>query len=285
MNVLLALVAAAAYGVSDFVGGVAARRVAALRVVLVSYPLSAVMVLVMAPFIGGSLTVSDAVWGAVAGAAAGFAVWWFYLALAQGPMAVVSPLTAVIVAGLPVIVGLATGERPGPLAMVGVVGAIAAVVLVSRESPDDAAGEVSARTLRFTRTVAILTVGSGLAFGLTFIGLHEVHGGGLWPLAISRLAATAVVWVAAATSGQFQLPAPPVMRLAVGIALLDTVANAAMLFAFRGGMLSLVSVIGSLYPAATVLLAMGMLGERVGRSQGVGMILALASVAVISAAA
>lgn len=278
--------AAIGYGVSDFVGGVASRRVAALRVVLVSYPLSVLIVLMIAPFASGSLTVSSMVWGALSGIAGGLAVWWFYLALAAGPMAVVSPLTAVLVAGIPVLIGLGFGERPGVIAFVGVVVALVAVVLVSKESPDETVGEISGgRTMRFTRTVALLTVGSGVAFALAFVCLHRIDGeGGLWPLVVSRASATAVVWIAALAARQFSPPRGEPLKLAVYVSVLDVLAGVAMLYAFRDGLLSLVSVIGSLYPAATVLLAMVMLGERVSRIQQAGMLLALAAVGMIAVA-
>ncbi|MGC0364753.1 drug/metabolite transporter (DMT)-like permease [Rhodococcus sp. 27YEA15] len=272
--------AAVAYGVSDFVGGVASRRVAALRIVIVSYPISFVVVLVLAPFVAGHLTFADALWGVVAGVAIGLAVWWFYQALATGPMSVVSPLTAVLVAGLPVLVGFVLGERPPLLAYLGIAVALVAVTLVSRESPDHTAGR-----LRFTRQVALLTVGSGAGFALSFVALHQIgDGSGLWALAVSRASATALVWFVAATAGHFVLPRGGPLRLAVFVSILDVVANATMLYAFDGGMLSLVSVIGSLYPAATVLLAMVMLGERVSRVQQAGMVLALSAVAMIAVA-
>lgn len=281
---MLALVAAVGYGVSDFIGGVASRRVAALRIVIVSYPLSVVLVLIVAPFVGGSPSMSALLWGAASGVAGGLAVWWFYLALASGPMAVVSPLTAVLVAGVPVVVGLAIGERPGLLAFVGIALALIAVVLVSRESPDDTTEEITGgRELRFSRTVAWLTVGSGLAFAAAFIFLHKIDGdSGLWPLLVSRIAATVVVWAVALVTAQFKPPRGEPLRLAAYVSVLDVIANAALLYAFHGGLLSLVSVIGSLYPAATVLLAMVMLGERVGRSQQFGMVLALAAVGLIA---
>ncbi|WP_081051174.1 DMT family transporter [Rhodococcus erythropolis] len=283
---MLALVAAVAYGVSDFVGGVASRRVAALRVVIVSYPLSLVIVLIAAPFVSGTLTLNGLIWGAIAGVTSGLAVWWFYLALATGPMSVVSPLTAVLVAGIPVLVGFAFGERPGLIAYLGIAVALVAVVLVSRESPDDTAGEVAGGiTLRFTRQVALLTVGSGGAFALSFIALHQIgEGSGLWALAVSRGAATVVVWLVAVAAGHFVLPRGEPLKLAVYVSVLDVVANGTMIYAFQGGMLSLVSVIGSLYPAATVLLAMVMLGERVSRVQQAGMLLALAAVGMIAVA-
>ncbi|MFF0493416.1 EamA family transporter [Nocardia sp. NPDC004068] len=277
--VLLALLAAVGYGVSDFVGGVAARRVAALRIVIVSYPLSVLLMLAIAPLVPARMDVVTLAWGAAAGVASGLAVWWFYAALASGPMSVVSPLTAVLVAGVPVVIGLLSGERADLAAYVGIGCAVVAVALVSKESPDEE------RDLRFDARVALLTLGSGLAFGLAFVFLHESSGpAGLWPLVSSRATATVVVWVAALATGDFRAPSGRPLRLAAYVSVLDVIANVAMLYAFHGSLLSLVSVIGSLYPAATVLLAMVLLGERVGPLQRVGMALALGSVALIATA-
>ncbi|RDI68961.1 DMT family transporter [Nocardia pseudobrasiliensis] len=284
--VLLALLAAVGYGVSDFVGGVASRRVAALRIVIVSYPLSVLLMLAIAPLVDARLDTAALAWGAAAGVASGLAVWWFYAALASGPMAVVSPLTAVLVAGVPVVIGLLSGERADPPAYVGIGCAVVAVALVSKESPDDVTEEITGgRELRFDRRVALLTVGSGIAFGFAFVFLHESAGpAGLWPLVSSRVAATLVVWTAAVATGHFQAPTGKPLRLAAYVSVLDVIANVAMLYAFHGSLLSLVSVIGSLYPAATVLLAMVLLGERVGPLQQIGMVLALGSVALIATA-
>ncbi|MBF6336904.1 DMT family transporter [Nocardia abscessus] len=284
--VLLALAAAVGYGVSDFYGGVASRRVTALRVVIYSYPFSVLLVLALLPFVSGTPDAASLAWGAAAGVASGVAVWWFYAALANGPMAVVSPLTAVLVAGIPVLVGLLTGERPGPLAFAGVVFALVAVLLVSRESPDEVTEEITGgRELRFTRTVAALTIGSGAAYGFAFVFLHKTSAdSGLWPLLMQRVAATGVVWLAALVAREFGRLRGEPLRLACYISVLDVVSNAALLYAFHGSLLSLVSVIGSLYPAVTVLLAMVLLGERVHRQQQFGLVLALAAVALIAAA-
>ncbi|MFE9580637.1 EamA family transporter [Nocardia sp. NPDC006044] len=282
----MALIAALGYGVSDFYGGVAARKVTALRVVIYSYPFSVLLVLLLLPFVDGTPDAASIGWGLAAGVASGVAVWWFYAALASGPMAVVSPLTAVLVAGVPILVGLVIGERPGLLAFIGIAFALVAVLLVSRESPDAVTEEITGgRELRFTKKVALLTVGSGLAFGFMFVFLHETAASsGLWPLLAQRSAATGVVWVTALSAKQFKRLRGEPLRLACYIGALDVIANIALLHAFHGSLLSLVSVIGSLYPAATVLLAMVLLGERVGRQQQVGMVLALVSVALIAAA-
>ncbi|RJO75371.1 DMT family transporter [Nocardia panacis] len=242
--------------------------------------MSILLVSLVLPLVGGRPDLGSILWGLAAGVAGGLAVWWFYAALADGPMAVVSPITAVLVAGIPVLVGLGLGERPGAPAIGGIALALIGVLLVSRESPGEATDSSGPR---FNRRVALLTVGSGLAYGFAFVFLHETSGGsGLWPLLAQRLAATAVVWVMALSAGEFRAVRGKPLRLAAYISVLDVISNAALLYAFHGSLLSLVSVLGSLYPAATVLLAMVLLGEQVRRSQQFGLLLALGAVALIA---
>ena len=122
------------------------------------------LLLGLAAIVGGNISHGAILWGGLCGVSQAFGVWWFYAALGAGPISVVSPLTAILVAGIPVGVGLAMGERPGAIAGVGVVLALAAVVLVSRDASDE---DVTPH--RFTTKVAWLTVGSGVAFGLNFV--------------------------------------------------------------------------------------------------------------------
>ncbi len=130
-----------------------------------------------------------------------------------------------------------------------------------------------------------MTIGSGVAYGFAFVFLHKTSpDSGLWPLLMQRVAATAVVWLTALAAREFGRLRGEPLRLACYISVLDVISNAALLYAFHGSLLSLVSVIGSLYPAVTVLLAMALLGERVHRQQQVGLALALAAVALIAAA-
>ncbi|HKP39455.1 DMT family transporter [Mycobacterium sp.] len=279
IGVALALASALGYGISDFVGGLASRRVAALRVVLVSYPIAMALLTVLAVVVGGQVTHSAVFWGALCGVSQAFGVWWFYAALGAGPISVVSPLTAILVAAVPVGVGLATGERPGFIAAIGVVLALVAVVLVSREATDE-----DVRPHRFTTRVAWLTVGSGLAFGLNFVLISQAPvEAKLWPLVFARVSASMLVIVIAAMSSNLRPPTGTPLRLAVLAAVLDTGANVAMLLALQASLLSLAGVLMSLYPAATVLLAIVVLRERVTRWQTIGMVLALASVAMIAA--
>ncbi len=239
--------------------------------------------LAAAPFVGGEFTTASLTWGAVAGLAGGIAIWWFYLALAHGPMSVVSPVTAVLVAGIPVLAGIALGERPGMLAYLGIVVAVVAVVLVSRGSDETVTGVGHPR---FTARIAWWTVGSGTAFALSFIALGRVEAGtGLWPLAVSRATAMLVVWLVIAVSWRRVVwPARPLLPILVGIGVIDVVANGALIFAYQNGMLSLVSVIAALYPAVTVLLAVIVLGERIGRIELAGLLAAGVAVALVGLA-
>lgn len=269
---------AAGYGVSDFVGGIASRRVAALRVVIVSYPLAMVLLTVLALLVGGHVTGPAVWWGLLCGFCQAFGVWWFYAALGSGPIAVVSPLTAILVAGVPVGFGVVMGERPAPLALAGIAVALVAVVLVSRGVTDEDVSEH-----RFTAKVAWLTIGSGLAFGLNFVVIDQApHEAGLWPLVFARIAASAMVVAIALVAGQLRVPTGVPLKLALAAGALDTVANVAMLWALQSSLLSLTGVLISLYPAGTVALALLVLKERVTRWQVVGMVAALAAVAMIT---
>ncbi len=252
---------------------------AALRVVLVSYPVATVLLTVLAVVVGGDVSAPAVMWGSLCGISQAFGVWWFYAALGSGPISVVSPLTAVLVSAVPVSVGLALGERPSLVAVVGIVLALVAVVLVSRGVAD----EPLATSHRFTAKVAWLTVGSGLAFGLNFVLISqapvEAH---LWPLVFARVTATTLVVLIALFTRSLSVPTGVPLRLALAAGVLDTIANVAMLLALQASLLSLAAVLMSLYPAATVALAMLVLKERVTRWQAVGMVFALAAVGMIA---
>ncbi len=247
--------------------------------VLLSYPVALVLLAGLALVVGGEISGPAMLWGALCGLTQAFGVWWFYAALGAGPISVVSPLTAVLVAGVPVGFGLALGERPSVVALFGIALALIAVVLVSREATDS-----DVTTHRFTAKVAWLTVGSGLLFGLNFVLIDQAPPEAkLWPLVFARLSASALVIVIAALTRNLVLPTGQPARLALMAAGLDTIANVAMLVALHTSLLSLAGVLISLYPVATVLLAIVVLKERVTRWQLAGMVLALAAVVMIAA--
>lgn len=275
---LLALLSAVGFGMSDFAGGIAARRIPALRVVLVTYPVAMVLVAALAVVVGGPVGAGAIGWGAACGIALGLGGWWFYAALGAGPISVVSPLTAVLTAGVPVAVGLVLGERPGLVANAGIVLALLAVILVSREATDE-----DVRPHRFTTRVAWLTLGAGVAFGLNFVFIAQAPvESGLWPLMFARAAAAVLVVSVALAARERRLPSGTSLKLAVAAAVLDAGGNTAMLLALRHAPLSLAGVMISLFPAVTVVLAIVVLGERTHRGQVVGMVLAVLAVAMIA---
>ena len=274
---MFALLSAVGFGVSDFAGGIAARRVPALRVVLLSYPVTMVLLSGLAVVVGGPVLPGAVGWGCACGVALGLGGWWFYAALGSGPISVVSPLSAVLTAAVPVGVGFAMGERPSLTASSGVVLALLAVVLVSREVTDE-----DVRPHRFTAKVAGLTIGAGLSFGLNFVFIARAPAESeLWPLVFARLVAALLVAVVAGVADELRFPTGGPMKLALAAALLDVGGNIAMLLALWNAPLSLASVLISLFPAITVLLAIVVLRERTHGWQIIGMALAAVSVAMI----
>ena len=276
MPVALASTSAVAYGVSDYLGGVASRRARALRVVSVSYPLSILLVGAAAVVAGGSPTPVGLGWGLASGIASGIAVWSFYVALSRGPMSVISPITAVLAAAVPLAFGLAAGERPGASTSLGMVAALVATVLVSLEGGEGETG----RRGRVTGPLLALTVLAGLSFAAFFVLLAQVPAGeGLWPVAGSRVAATVVLLAAAVAARESFRFSRRLLAIGFVISVFDAVANGAFYFASQAGMLSLVSVITALYPAITVALALTHGRERLRPVQVVG--LGLAALAIV----
>jgi drug/metabolite transporter (DMT)-like permease len=287
--VVLAGLSGLVWGVGDFAGGKATQRAEALHVVwlskLISLPLLALyLVLLPSPLDVGSLG-----WGVLAGAFGAVGVVVFYRALSAGAMTVVAPIASVTSAAIPIVVGLAAGERPGPLALVGVTCALVAIALVSLAPPRP--GVVSVVTGRLVG----LAVLSGVGFALFFVFLARANvaaGGdaGLWPIASAQLAAlvlTAVmIIVARSRPGRTPPDRPwPRGRTLAWTAVagpLDMSANALYLVAARYGDLSLVAPLAALYPVTTVLLALAVDGERLRPLQVLGLVLALGALLLVS---
>src|ERR1700761_8852534 len=163
---------------------------------LVAYPIETVLLGALALCVGGPINAGAILWGALYGFGMAFGMWAFFAALGAGPISVVSPLAAVLNAAVPVAVGVAMGERPGPAASLGVILALAAATLVSREARES--GVEADTRYRFTPRVAWLTVVAGAAMGLNLVFLHQApQECQLWPLVFARLSATFVVFAMA----------------------------------------------------------------------------------------
>ena len=246
MAVVLALLAAVSYGVSDFVGGLASRRRSALAILLYSYPVGAVLMAALLPLTSGTLTTRAVVFGVLGGAFGMVGVVLLYSLLAIAPMNVVSPITAVLAAAVPVVVGVLTGDRPATAAWFGVAIGFVAVVLVSRQPAETPHGRLT------TRTVA-LAIASGVGFGGYFVFLARAGDTtGLWPLLISRLASAALIVPLAYRAGAVTVIRGQLLALCVSRAHW-TPPRTCSSSSHRGrGLLSLAAGITALYPATTV---------------------------------
>ena len=287
MAVVLALLTALSYGTADFLGGLLTKRSTVLAVTFFSQLTGLVFLAVALAFSGGELSPAAIWWGLGTGVCGAAGVPLLYRGLATGRMNIVAPTTALIAAGVPVVVGLALGDRPGALALIGVGGALIAVALIAsgQTAPDPptlVSGGPSPGSPR-PRHGMLDAIGAGSMFGTAFVFLDQTpDDSGLWPLVAARLATTVLIGVAC-----LAIRKPPGIRSGtagtlVAVGALDAVANVSFLLAVREGLLSIVGVLSSLYPAATVVLARVVLKERATAVQGVGLLLAIASVAMIA---
>jgi drug/metabolite transporter (DMT)-like permease len=270
---VLAIVSAAFYGAADFIGGLASRRAHTSAVVVISGAAGLAVIAVLIPVMPPSApTARDMFWGGVAGLMGGAGLGLLYRALAIGTMSVIAPTTAVCGVSIPVVAGIVLGERPSPITSAGMALALVAIVLVSQENRARAGS---------SRGIGLALL-SGVAIGLFYLALAETSPeAGLWPLLASRAVSVTLFAAAALAGGHSMRMTPPLMRLVVGCGVLDMIANALYLVASRGGPLSVVVTLVSLYPASTVILARVVLGERLSAWQIVGVICALAAVILI----
>jgi drug/metabolite transporter (DMT)-like permease len=280
---LLAFVSSLLYGAADFTGGLATRRAGVLPVVVVSQLSGLVLLLLLLPFLpAASPSRTDLLWGVAAALAGSVGVALLYHALAIGRMAVVAPTTAVCAVAIPVVVSVLLGERPGPLAVGGILLGVGSIVLVSQQSVADVDARArDNRPARWLPTGVAVALGSGVAIGLFFLSLARTRPeAGMWPILMSR-ATSVTLFGAAAVLSRRSLRMPGALRLSLFCGVVDMAANALYLVAARVGPLSVVVTLSSLYPASTVLLARVVLGERLNAWQVAGAGCALAAIALI----
>jgi drug/metabolite transporter (DMT)-like permease len=277
LGIALALSSSLSWGVADFIGGLQARRVPLLRLMVLSQAVGLVAVMLVLAIRGQGPPATGRVLAAAAGGVGGVAgLTAFYRALAIGTMSIVAPIAATGVC-VPVIVGIAGGEHPAALKLGGIAIAVIGVVLASREPVEGANSP-------HTRASVLLALVAALGFGAMAVGLRSgARGDVLWALGAARVAAVGLLALAFLAvrppAGSATIRRAPL--LAMG--LLDVGANGLYALATRHGLLSIVSVAASLYPLVTVVLARTLLGERVHRIQEMGVVAALAGVVLIAA--
>jgi drug/metabolite transporter (DMT)-like permease len=275
MFILLAIGAAAAYGIADYAGGRATRDAPAESVTFIGQSTALMLLLIVVPLTGAPLpTLHDWIWSGLGGFGGAIALLAFYRAMSRGAMTVIAPISAVIGLSMPVMIGLLQGERPAIIAYPGILIAVIAVALV---------GDVLDRHNLPTPWSAIGLAGlAGIGFGLIFVCLAQTSSAsGLWPLVGQRLISVPTVAIVGMLIAHRVPMRGNLLRLALISGILDTTANGLYLISVRHGLLSLVAVITALYPVSTVVLALRLDREHLHRSQAAGLVLAAISLVMV----
>ncbi|MFB6612155.1 EamA family transporter [Agromyces sp. NPDC056379] len=309
LTAVFSLTGALVFGTSDFLGGLAAKRISAILATAVAAVVGFVVLAAAYPLIGGAWTAHDVWWGAVSGVSGAIAISLLYACLAIGPMSILSPLTAVVSAVLPMAWGLVTGERFTALGYWALGLALLAVVLVGFV-PEKGAVRPSLRGL-------VMAVGSGIAIGGFYITIDQTSDeSGIVPLLLNRAVTGVIMFTAvgmvalvalarrrtapattapsermpqrtslgAATAPRPRSATATGIRLAIACGMVDVIANGLLLAGIRAGDLSVAAVLGAMYPAGTILLAALVLRERIAPVQWVGLVLALAAAGMLALA-
>lgn len=272
MGILFGLASGLSWGLADFCGGFASRRMSAAAVALVSQVIGTVLVLVAILIVRPALpSWPDLGLGALGGVCGGLGVFAFYKALAMGTMSLVAPVSA-LGAGVPLVFGIADGERPSTLALAGALIALAGAVLASR-----APGHASRRGLGLAALAA-------LAFGAFFVLIAPAADTSvLWAGLSTRVASVPVLLAVCLAIKTSLHVGAGLWRFMIGAGVLDIAANLAYAEATQHGLLSIVAVLAGLYPVATVILAQIVLKERLSHGQAAGVVAALVGVGFIAA--
>ena len=277
LSIFYGLISALTWGIGDFGGGLASRRIGAYRATFYGEASGLVMLLAAVALVGGPLPspVSWA-WCAAAGISGALGLLLFYRALAAGPMSVAAPVSALTAAALPVVFSALTEGLPAVTKYLGFALALVSIWLISQEPGNRRQLHVHLADLR-------LPLISGIFFGVYFILIHQgSREATLWPLIAARITGSLVLFLVALSQRQAGPPQlhhwPVVMLNAVG----DIGGNTFYILAAQTGRLDVAAVLGSLYPGTTVLLAALFLHERLSRLQWIGVAAALGAILLMT---
>ena len=285
MPALLGLLAALGYGLSDFIAGMLSRRMHFAVVAVIAGAaapfVTLVAVGVTAPVVPGS---GALLWGAVGGAGVALGTLALFRGLGRGRMGIVAPVSALTAVVLPVIFGVVSGDRPPVLAWIGVVLAVPAIWLVSSTGHEPSVASAGGPRIATSVSDGLL---AGAGFAVLYISLKLAgDGSGLWPVLANEIAALIILVVALVLllpMIERRRPSSRDVAASALVGVIGALATVSYFLAAQAGMLSIVAVLTSLYPAATVVLAMTVAHETVGRRQRVGLLAAgLAIVLIVS---
>lgn len=274
LGVIFGLASSASWGAGDFSGGIASRRSSVFLVVLVSELSGAVILVGLALLLAEPVPdPGDMFWGGAAGIIGTMGLLFLYRGLASGYMGVVAPVSAVVTAVVPLLVGFFLEGSPGTRQLLGFGIAIVAVWLVSRPRPG---GKVHLCDLR-------LPAAAGLGFGLFLILIdHVSESAVLWPLVSARATSLVMLFVLVAVTRHRQRLALQQVPLMIVAGLFDVGGNTFYALAAQAGRLDTAAVLSSLYPAVTALLARFVIQEQLTRHQWVGVAVAMFAVVLIA---
>ncbi len=271
--VMFGLLASASWGSGDFLGGLASRRVAAVNVLALAH-ITNIILLVLAVWVSQEAfpPMQDMFWGASAGMVGTVGLAFFYRALANGQMGITAPITGVIATAIPVLVGALQQGLASGIQMAGFALALMSIFLISYS--DGPIREF--RSLRYA-------IAGAVGFGFFFVLLAQVESNAIfWPMIGARVASITTMVASALLMGTAEIPRERRMLLMIlPIGLLDMGGNIFYIIAERSGRLDMAAVLSSLYPAMPILLAWLFLRERITRVHGVGILVALTSIALI----
>jgi len=283
MPFVMAVLSSMLYGVADFLGGMGSRRANVITVTAWFQVTGLVFLVAYACFAPGVTRMSDLAWGAAAGLTGGLGVTLLYRALASGTVSTAAPLISMIALTVPVVVGLASGERPGVLPLAGIALGIVAVALISAQHGATPAGERADPSAPSRAATLLLAVVAGVLIGLFLVCLGRVERGASgWPLVAGRASASLLLWAMALATRAPLKPTATARPFVLGAAVTDVSANVLYVVAVQRAPLSLVATLVSLAPATTVLLAQLVLRERLAPAQKVGVVVALVAVVLLA---
>lgn len=279
LSIIFGLLSALSWGAGDFTGGLAARKVGAVRAVFYASVVGLIVIAVSA-LVTGEAFPALRVWGfaMMAGVFGSLGLILLYAAMANGTMSIAAPVSALLAAALPVLVGALTEGLPEPLTLIGFGFALFAVWMVSQ-------GEGGVKDILSHLADLKLPLLAGIGFGGYFVLMHNAtdEGALLWAMTGSRIASVILISIYMLfTRASFRIEDRSSFPIIGVNGILDLTGNAFFILAAQAGRLDVASVLSSLYPGSTVLLAWIFLHERLTRNQWIGILSALIAIVLMT---
>ena len=276
LSIIYGLISALGWGAADFTGGLASKKSSPYQVLFLAEVAGLLPLVIITALVHEPLPALPAwLWSALASTVGTLGLLILYRALAEGQMTIAAPVSALLAAIIPVLVGAVTEGLPHPITFLGFGLALTSVWVISQN------GEMEGQRLNL-RDLRLPLI-SGLFFGAYFVLIHQAtQEAFFWPLVSARLAGTLVMLIYAATMRGTMMPKRSVWPIVILGGMLDVIGNVFYVLASHTGRLDIAAVLGALYPASTVVLAWIFLHERLSRNQWIGIVLSLVAIILMT---